>query len=361
VQLLGAAPDSAQRDRLIAAVDQQLAESRLDAPPVALSELVERLLSQPTVAPAVLRLALRLQLAVALPTALAIIADRSASADDRAGLIATIGATRHPECVAGLLDCLSKDEPPKVKSAALSALQSYDDPAIADGLIARYASMPPELKAQGRGLLVSRAAWAQRLIDSVRDGKIAAADVDTAQVRQILVHAEPELNRQIESLWGKVTPSTTREKQGKINAVQIMLAKGKGDASAGKPLVQKHCGACHQFFGEGNKIGPDLTTADRKNLAVLLPNVVDPSAVIRPEFVAYTAQTVDGRVLTGLLADSNVDSVTLLDGKKSRLSSRRRLRSCQSGYSTRSPTRKFATCSPGCVRKGRGKAYHPDQ
>jgi putative heme-binding domain-containing protein len=80
----------------------------------------------------------------------------------------------------------------------------------------------------------------------------------------------------------------------------------------------KQCGICHQLFGEGNKIGPDLTTADRKNLAVLLPNVIDPSAVIRPEFAAYMVQTTDGRVLSGLLADSNAESVTLLDAKNVR-------------------------------------------
>ena len=318
VALLNAVPDIAQRDRLIAAIDLQLAGVRLDTPPAQLATLVKALLAGPTPAPAVLRLALRLQIVEALPKCLQLVSDRSAAADDRAALIAALGATQHPECVDRLLSCLSQNEPLQVRSAAMSALQAYDDVKIAESLVAGYPEMTPELKAQARGLLVSRGAWAQTLIDAVKAGKIVAGEVDIAQVRQMLVHAQPELNRQIESLWGKVTPSTTREKQGKINAVQIMLAKGKGDAPAGKALVQKHCCVCHQLFGEGNKIGPDLTTADRKNLAVLLPNVVDPSAVIRPEFVAYSAQTIDGRVLVGLMADSSPDSVTLLDAKNVR-------------------------------------------
>ncbi|MGH7134455.1 MAG: L-sorbosone dehydrogenase, partial [Pirellulales bacterium] len=214
-----------------------------------------------------------------------------------------------------LLDCLVADGPAAVRSAAISALQAYDDPTIAQTIVATYATMTPELKPQARGLLVSRAAWAQTLIDAVRAGKIPAGDVDLGQVRQMLVHAKPELNRQIESVWGTVTPATPREKQGKIGAVQTMLAKASGSAAAGKPLALKHCGVCHQLFGEGNKIGPDLTTADRKNLAVFLPNVIDPSAVIRPEFVAYSAQTADGRVLVGLMADSNPETVTGLDAK----------------------------------------------
>ena len=36
---------------------------------------------------------------------------------------------------------------------------------------------------------------------------------------------------------------------------------------------------CHQLFGAGQRVGPDLTAADRKNLDVLLQNVIDPSAV----------------------------------------------------------------------------------
>jgi putative heme-binding domain-containing protein len=316
--LLNAAPDAALRDRLIAAIDLQLAGGRLDSPPVQLSRLIQALLEKPTVAPAVLRLALRLQIAKALPRSLEVVSDRAASTDDRSALIATVGATQHPECVSALLACIANDEPFGVRSAAISALQAYDDPTIAETIVAGYGTMTPELKAQARGLLVSRAAWAQALIDAVRAGKIPAGDVDLGQVRQMLVHAQLELNRQIESLWGKVTPATPREKQGKISAVQTMLAKGRGNATSGKQLALKHCGVCHQLFGEGNKIGPDLTTADRKNLAVLLPNVVDPSAVIRPEFVAYSAQTVDGRVLAGLMADSSSESVTLLDAKNVR-------------------------------------------
>jgi putative heme-binding domain-containing protein len=315
--------DGKMRDRLIAAIDLQLAGSRLDTPPVELSAVVKAMLADAPVAPAVLRLALRLALSQALPEALSVAIDRAAPTDDRVGLMETIGVTNHPECVESLLKCLSSDEPPAVQSAALSALQPYDDASIAEALIDRYARLTPELKARARALLVSRADWAQALVGAVRANKIAAKEVEIDQVRQMLVHGRPELTAEIESLWGRVSPATTREKQGKINAVKTMLAKGKGDAAAGTLLVQKHCRICHQLFGEGNKVGPDLTTTDRKNLAILLPNVIDPSSVIRPEFVAYTVETTDGRVLTGLLADSAAESVTLLDAKNIRTTLKR--------------------------------------
>lgn len=317
-KLLTLAPDAAMRDRLIAAIDLQLTGSRLDEPPTELGNFITDLLTETQLDPAVIRLGLRLQIAAALPKAIALIGERQAPAADRALLIETLGATNHPDCIPQMLAHLVPGEPAALQSAALTALQSYTDDSIANALVTRYATFPPDLKTRARGLLVSRANWSQKLVDAVRDGQIEAKEVELEQVRQMLAHRQPQLEERIEKIWGKVTPATTREKQGKINAVQIMLAKGKGDAARGKPLMRKHCGTCHQLFDEGNKIGPDLTATDRKNLNVLVPNVVDPSAVIRPEFVAYTLATSDGRVLSGLLAESTADSVTLLDAKNVR-------------------------------------------
>src|SRR5262249_35004132 len=81
------------------------------------------------------------------------------------------------------------------------------------------------------------------------------------------------------------------------------------------PLVVKTCLNCHQLFREGEKIGPDLTSVDRQNLNVLLPNVIDPSAVIREGYQQYNVATVDGRILSGLLAENSGGKVTVLDAK----------------------------------------------
>jgi putative heme-binding domain-containing protein len=47
----------------------------------------------------------------------------------------------------------------------------------------------------------------------------------------------------------------------------------------------------------------------------LVTSIVDPSAVIRKEYVAYVVTTTNGRLLTGLLADSTPKTITLLDAK----------------------------------------------
>ena len=81
---------------------------------------------------------------------------------------------------------------------------------------------------------------------------------------------------------------------------------------------EKTCATCHKLHGSGAAVGPDLTGAERKNRELLVQNIVDPSAVIRQEFMSHVAVTKDGQVLTGLLAESTADTITLVDSKNQR-------------------------------------------
>jgi putative heme-binding domain-containing protein len=97
------------------------------------------------------------------------------------------------------------------------------------------------------------------------------------------------------------------------------LRAGDGDPTSGQQLFTKHCATCHRLFGEGNLLGPDLTHANRQDRDYLLVSIVDPSAVIRKEFLSYHVQTRDGRLLTGLIAEQNPGSITLLGANNERV------------------------------------------
>ena len=97
-----------------------------------------------------------------------------------------------------------------------------------------------------------------------------------------------------------------------------MLGTGTGDLTSGKQLFQSKCATCHTLFGEGAKIGPELTGTDRRDQDFLVTSIVDPSAVIRNEYVAYVVATNNGRVLNGLVAEATPKTVTLVDAKNER-------------------------------------------
>jgi putative heme-binding domain-containing protein len=109
------------------------------------------------------------------------------------------------------------------------------------------------------------------------------------------------------------------EKLAEVRRLNNDLRAASGDATMGQAVFKKHCAACHQFLGEGTKLGPDLTTANRTDLNFLLVSLVDPSSLIRKEFVSLMLQTTDGRVLTGLAVARDDAGVTLADAKNMKI------------------------------------------
>jgi putative heme-binding domain-containing protein len=71
------------------------------------------------------------------------------------------------------------------------------------------------------------------------------------------------------------------------------------------------CGACHVMYGQGGKIGPDLTGSGRSNLDYLLENIADPSGVVSADYRMSSLALKDGRSLSGIIAESSERTVTL--------------------------------------------------
>lgn len=85
-----------------------------------------------------------------------------------------------------------------------------------------------------------------------------------------------------------------------------------GDPAAGERLFfhpkVAACFRCHEQDGRGANIGPDLT-ALRGTLTKerLLESLLTPSKEIAPRYTPWLIETKDGRVLTGLYVDEEVD------------------------------------------------------
>ena len=68
---------------------------------------------------------------------------------------------------------------------------------------------------------------------------------------------------------------------------------------------------CHTLYGEGAKIGPDLTGSQRTNRDYLLENLIDPSAMVGSDYRMSSVALADGRVLDGLIAERTPRTLTI--------------------------------------------------
>lgn len=313
-RLLALAPNAATRQALIAALDQDFGGRPLDTVPPALAPLVAGLLAESSSNPTAVRFAMRLGSEEAYRQAVAKLSDAKEPQAVRQTFLSAVGQAARPGSLSVLVPLLDEPAEP-IRLATLAALEHIDDPAVAGEVLRRYAAWPAALRSRSVSLLCSRPGWSQALVQAVAGDTVDAKDVSIDQLRQMLAHNAPPLATAIEQRWGKIRQATPGEKQSYVPVLGRVLNEGPGDLESGHKLYVKHCATCHTLFGEGNKIGPDLTSADRKNRDALLLNILDPSGYVRPEYVAQTASLQDGRVLTGLVIESSAQQITLVDAK----------------------------------------------
>ncbi len=70
---------------------------------------------------------------------------------------------------------------------------------------------------------------------------------------------------------------------------------------SGKEVFKKNCSACHQLEGVGRQIGANLKGIRSRGMASVLLNILDPNREVKPEFLAYTLLTTDGRTVAGMI------------------------------------------------------------
>jgi len=202
-----------------------------------------------------------------------------------------------------------------LNATAARGLALFDDPRIGARLASEYRRFQPVDRPAVLETLVSRPSFAAAMLDYVGEGRkpIPPSDISAFHARQIRSFEDEALDRKLAEVWGELRESPADRQQAMAAWRDQLLpeATAQADPRHGRALFRKVCAQCHTLFGEGEKIGPDLTGAQRSNLDYLLENILDPSAVVAKDFRMTVVRMTDGRVLNGLVVSQDDQTLTI--------------------------------------------------
>lgn len=208
-----------------------------------------------------------------------------------------------------------------LNAVAVQGLTGFDDAALGKKIAGSYQSFHPFDRPALIAALVSRPSFSAALLDAMAAGAIPHAELSAFHARQIAAFRNPSLTEKLKAVWGTIRDSTA-ERRTLITKLKSSLTRDSlatADLKSGRVLFASLCSTCHTLYGEGGKLGPDLTGAQRHDLDYLLENIIDPGAVVSADFRMSLVRLKDGSAASGVIAAKSEKSLTLQEPAGPRL------------------------------------------
>ena len=251
----------------------------------------------------------------AFPRLRQLLRDPQAPAERRQRALQTLIQGQDREAPALLIALLAD---PTMRLAAIRALPSLsatpsDQATAAAAILAQYPNLSAAEKPATIATLAARADWASLLLDAIAAQSVPRADLTSFSARQIANFNLPDLTAKLTSAWGAIA-ATAADTTAEIAKLKTVLTPGflsTANLPNGRLLYNSTCGTCHTLFGQGAKLGPELTGSNRADLDYLLENIVNPNALIGKDYELHLITLKDGRSVAGMLREQTDAALTV--------------------------------------------------
>jgi putative membrane-bound dehydrogenase-like protein len=241
------------------------------------------------------------------------LADLSAKAEDRAAALENLLRMKLPDTCALLMKLSSNSSDPQ-RPQWIRAIGMEPDAEAPDLLIGLFPGMDAASREAAVQALGSSVAGARKLAEGLASGLVKRGEISAFVARQMRGYDKPDITAAVEKHWGKISSAQTDGKLKEIDRLVAALSPGvlaKADLRNGRRMFQASCFACHQLFGEGMMIGPDLTGSNRADTKYLIENIVDPGSLVGIDYQLHTILKRDGQAVAGLLKEKTPESLVI--------------------------------------------------
>jgi putative membrane-bound dehydrogenase-like protein len=231
--------------------------------------------------------------------------DKATPLAQRTSALQMLSLRQRPELVTELPALINQSD---LRQDAIRAIASYDNDALGKLVMERYPTLNATEKAEAIQTLASRPKYGWLLTQALAKGTIPKKDVPAYVARQL----RRVVGSGFVEVWGPIDHVAFDDKAyTKYRALLTEKSIATADAHRGKQVFTTTCGPCHQLYGEGGTIGPDITGSNRANLDYLLGNILDPSGEIQDDYKMVVVTTRDGRTYVGNVTKETERQLTL--------------------------------------------------
>jgi putative membrane-bound dehydrogenase-like protein len=198
----------------------------------------------------------------------------------------------------------------KILKLAVATCSAHDTPEFGIWLLDRLPSAMPDIRQELFVAVKSKPSRLMAMLDRLESGAMSTRVFDASQMQSLRAIQDPLIAPRLTKVLA-ASINSNRQKVIDDYTQQLMSIHVDEHANRGKAIFEKNCAACHRLDSVGTIVGPDISDSRVQAFDKLLVSILDPNRSIDANYFRYLARTEDGKVIEGVMKDSNASTITL--------------------------------------------------